>query len=1031
MYIQALTTDLNDLERQKNECNKEKEVETSNRLANGFMKLADILHGHLNVSSECVLTSYSLKPSVETLIKIEDIAREKGYEVLDTGQWKCKLHPPISRYDEVCVECEVCGDFMGKLELSAALNTNLTLNDALTSEQLGISSQLCDDLAVLLCSPRYQFLSWRQKWRDLHRLCALYLYSPERTKNYVTDLKFLDIDYSLFQKVKDEPLEEEEYSNLINNCEDLMAEEFKTDTHINKVHNDRKKPVRKKPNEYIDVFIPPKANSDPTVLKSLRSFRKALKRTSSDEIESNFNEKLFGNSSTYDNLAQNSVNVNNCTNVNMYENTLLDSINESTPFLEFNNVDHNFKPKRAHTISNNEPQQSNWQYHLSQNADPRFIQSTSSRQMNGTPNVFPYSPLSIPYSIKNPLDCNIAYDINLTNHLGNETDELNGNLKVNFLDECKLMSYSSNESKYDIMSKAVSEPTERVSCIEDKVPPWIEQDLNNHYLELDEIGFEHFKGFVQNTNFCDRVGSFSEKDDKGGFTQNTKESNYDDALNKNMKVKEVFKYATKTEDLHETKEITSINDYKQEYVSASNKHSSIVKKEEFLSNEKNHFDSSEDREDFLLYGMHDLSFDNDECITDEQEEELLKDDQEEPAVTESVTGLRDKDNGIDEIEFVISSNVETVYKAEPDMNLNMQDLVSLNKEDDLKSDVKESPEKYTRENFKWNQQAEPINDILVEAVNNEIDIAKIHEMSTNNIEEVGGDSKKQTNSIEDNMQHLKEKFQLKELRILLQRLDYIQHENKQIDNCRSETKYVSKKRKENKKKKSRKKRRYYTKVQKASLSKDAYKSSPLQDVNPRVLLKRVDSDKSDCCPKKNPINTKDLGKLIPRVVLKRLDIDKLKTFSINSLLNNVPGLHDTEMMRPSAVDNVVQVVQIAGGRSSATVQTPNNQTSTQVTPHIQRIGQPRIDKPESNTPDATTVTKSSTTTTNAKPSSAQPSTLINILSQQIIRPGQSANTRPPRPPYINILSQQIIRPANSTTSSKHSTNTTSAEASQV
>lgn len=1038
LYIQALTTDLNDLERQKNDDDKEKVSEASNRLANGFIKLADVLHEHLNVSSECVLTSYSLKPSKETLLKIEGIARRNGYEVLDTGQWKCKLHPPISMFDDVCVECEVCGDFMGKLELSAALNTNLMLNDALTSEQLGISSQLCDDLAVLLCSPRYQFLSWKQKWRDLHRLCALYLYSPERTKNYVTDLKFLDIDYSIFQKVKHEPLEEDDELNMINNCEDLMAEEFKTDKHINKVYSERKKPGRKKINEYIDVFIPPKANSDPTVLKSLRSFRKAFKRTSSDETENNSNENTFGNSSTYDSPAQNSLNVNNCTNVNNYENTLLDSINNVNSFMGYTNIDHNFKPKRAHTISNNDESQQliNGQFqNLGKISEySQYMEPSSDKQNDGTSSVYSHSTLDIPQSYRKSLDSNTSKDINLTNNLGNQSENDDVSSSKIFLDQNKSTPCKSNENKTDIMSKAIVEPTEKVSCTEDKVPPW-EKDSKLRRTEHDRSLPGHSNGFVENENFCERVGSFSEKDDKGGITQNTKETNDTNATNINSIVKEKkletndLNRITNTEGNHnETKEVNIV----EHYVNLVNKNSLNDKNYDFLINGQEQYNSIDENEYYLLYGMNDVKLDNNnEFITTIKEEQLLASDCDEPSVVDNIAVECNVEDTVDETVLANNNTVENVNNCERHLEIQLPDSTLLTRNAHDTDNDSEFNKRHKREISKRNHKFEPVNVDLSEAGNSEVKIFVDESLSPpiNIIEPISNVNKNENHTIEEKMQQLKEKFQLKELRILLPRLDFNQHETKKFESDRPfELKYLYNKKKENKKRKSRKRRRWVS--QRQCLSKDEYKSSPLQDVNPRVLYKRVESDLSDC-PKKNPITTKDLGKLIPRVVLKRLDMDKLKKIQVNSVLSNIPGLRDTEMIRPSAVDNVVQVVQIAGGRSSTTVQTPSNQTSTQVTPHIQRIGQPRIDKPESNTTDATSVAKSSTTTTNTKPTSAQPSTLINILSQQIIRPGQSANIRPPRPPFINILSQQIIRPANSTASAKLPTNTTATDSSQV
>lgn len=170
---------------------------------------------------------------------------------------------------------------------------------------------------------------------------------------------------------------------------------------------------------------------------------------------------------------------------------------------------------------------------------------------------------------------------------------------------------------------------------------------------------------------------------------------------------------------------------------------------------------------------------------------------------------------------------------------------------------------------------------------------------------------------------LKKKFNVREVRVFLTRLDFSGVEQRQQRHFAKtkKLKYVFSRKKENRRKPKRRRA--------PSAPKTKYKSSPLQDANPRVVLKRLDVE-HDFCPKKG-IDAKDARhNMEPRVMLKRLDMDSLKDLKVTSILDNVPGLHDTQMMRPSAVDNVVQVVQIAGGRSGATVQATNNQTSTQV-----------------------------------------------------------------------------------------------------
>ncbi|VEN62493.1 unnamed protein product [Callosobruchus maculatus] len=182
---------------------------------------------------------------------------------------------------------------------------------------------------------------------------------------------------------------------------------------------------------------------------------------------------------------------------------------------------------------------------------------------------------------------------------------------------------------------------------------------------------------------------------------------------------------------------------------------------------------------------------------------------------------------------------------------------------------------------------------------------------------------------------------------------------------------------------------------------------------------------------------------------KRTPLVLLHNVAARSVLANVPGLNDFHLMQPQNVDQIINVVQVPGAKTQ--MQT-TSQTSTPVTAHIQRIGQPRPSeqKPENSTPVSTNISNvvATSTSTGHTTTKTQPSTLINILSQQVIRPanivpcgsaitgnsnghtsntnttssgnnsnstcssGNSSSTTTPtrRPPFINILSQQIIRP---------------------
>ncbi|XP_051167475.1 uncharacterized protein LOC127285478 isoform X3 [Leptopilina boulardi] len=89
---------------------------------------------------------------------------------------------------------------------SANYDEKTVPNQVLDAEKLGLSPQLCDDLAVVLSSPRYHMLSWVLDWNELNTLCERYLENAEEMRNTNKELKYLNIDYSQF---KDWPSEDE------------------------------------------------------------------------------------------------------------------------------------------------------------------------------------------------------------------------------------------------------------------------------------------------------------------------------------------------------------------------------------------------------------------------------------------------------------------------------------------------------------------------------------------------------------------------------------------------------------------------------------------------------------------------------------------------------------------------------------------------------------------------------------------------------------------------------------------------------
>lgn len=291
MYIRALTTDMNELERQKDAKETEKAEGTTSRLAAAFCNLADFLNEHVKTARECVLTAFSLEPTKERLNSIEDLARKSGFEVLDTGQeWKCKLHPPALPSDEIAWICQECGDWMCKPQLNLP-KINMTLNEALQNSVLGISEALCDDLVVCLSNPRYQVLSWFLPWNDLHRLCMMYLQDPQTTKNFVTELKFVDIDYSIFKDIKREPIDE--FAGIERGYEQYLDQDFvsgdESSNSEDSLSQDSRPYSLGSDGAGETIYIPRhpfQPKSDPNTLKSLRMFRPNLKRKDKEPGES-------------------------------------------------------------------------------------------------------------------------------------------------------------------------------------------------------------------------------------------------------------------------------------------------------------------------------------------------------------------------------------------------------------------------------------------------------------------------------------------------------------------------------------------------------------------------------------------------------------------------------------------------------------------------------------------------------------------------------------------------------------------------
>ncbi|XP_021917693.1 mucin-3A-like isoform X3 [Zootermopsis nevadensis] len=158
-------------------------------------------------------------------------------------QNRCNLHPPFDpssggALGELCPEC---GEFTGiespavdptgverkerTLDALILIKGNTVTeslnydvlsapNQVLDAETLGLTPQLCDDLAVVLSSPRYQMLSWVLDWAELSIMCEKYLENGEEMRGTTKELKFLNIDYNQFKDWPSGDDEKDEYYGI-------------------------------------------------------------------------------------------------------------------------------------------------------------------------------------------------------------------------------------------------------------------------------------------------------------------------------------------------------------------------------------------------------------------------------------------------------------------------------------------------------------------------------------------------------------------------------------------------------------------------------------------------------------------------------------------------------------------------------------------------------------------------------------------------------------------------------------------------
>ncbi|XP_022190091.2 uncharacterized protein LOC111048503 [Nilaparvata lugens] len=233
LFIIALTVNMNEIETHRDKNDTEKVREKEVQLARGFLILADLLQDDMGVCRECVLTAFSLNPTESILERIKSLAVATGKctpadDASDQLQGSMSIqqqspnctdyHPNgSSLINKQCsVSSSMDGCFSDSITITEQTHDALirikeeastespnyvlsSLSSVLNAESLGLSNVLCNDLATIISSPRYQMLSWVLDWPRLLAICESYLKSGCQMKNQTKELKFLNIDYNIFK----------------------------------------------------------------------------------------------------------------------------------------------------------------------------------------------------------------------------------------------------------------------------------------------------------------------------------------------------------------------------------------------------------------------------------------------------------------------------------------------------------------------------------------------------------------------------------------------------------------------------------------------------------------------------------------------------------------------------------------------------------------------------------------------------------------------------------------------------------------
>lgn len=203
IYIYALSTNINEKERCKHLNNKDELFESLKQLVHGYLKLANMLENVISVCRECVLTAYSLMPSHDLMVRVENLAIKSG----KLSKKEISFHENAAIFDNYYSKSVVTKKLNHKSKEPKL--TDFVEEDSyeLVHSELNqlpdpLPSSMKDNLISVLQYPRFAKFSWNMEWSKIKMFCQQHLDNLDlvlkRNTLLRSDLKFIDLNVDEF-----------------------------------------------------------------------------------------------------------------------------------------------------------------------------------------------------------------------------------------------------------------------------------------------------------------------------------------------------------------------------------------------------------------------------------------------------------------------------------------------------------------------------------------------------------------------------------------------------------------------------------------------------------------------------------------------------------------------------------------------------------------------------------------------------------------------------------------------------------------